>query len=291
MGGAVNFRSLALDGAALLVILTCNVSSGLAQTSPDTPRVSSGVRDGNTIVGNFYRHGDITEVPVILASWVNTRAPPPPMLGFIAGVAAKYPDRIDQMFSPSIGENERRMAVYGVRMGRSVERARELASRLDIPESQFSKLDFGATLLERDMMSPSAHGMLWGASFATGNPRYVQRILDQYVAIANRSDINIDDIIHSIRIMPGYSADIIAKIKQAQGDKAAFEVWLAANALWTLEQNSSLHDFVKVLVEAYLSAHPETPASAAFRRVREVSVTTRGDCAVSPGNSGCLTAF
>lgn len=287
----MNFRSLALGGAALLVILTCNVSSGLAQTPPDAPRGGGGVRDGNTIIGNFYRHGDITQVPVILASWVNTRAPPPPILGFIAGVAAKYPDMIDQMFSPSMGENERRMAVYGVRMGRSVERARELARRLGVPESQFSQLDIGSTLLERDMMSPSAQGMLWGASFATGDPRYAQRILDQYVAIANRPDINLDDVVHSIRIMPGYSADIIAKLKQSQGDKVALDVWLAANALWTLERNSSLHDFVKVLVDAYLSAHPDTPASAAFRRVREVSVTTSGDCTLSLRDSGCLTAF
>lgn len=229
----------------------------------------------NQRVSYFYRDGRIENVPDILSNWQIAHGPVAPLLGFIIGVAAKYPDRIDQMFPPTLDNGSQRLAVVGVRVGISTERAKKLAHSYGWPEKDVVRIGDGATIDKLAIRIPADQDMFWGASFATGDPRYPQRILEHYASIANRDDIDIKQVMALIRSIPGYSPGILKTVKEKEGDQKVRDLLMAASGLWSLESNAAQHEFVRKVVNAYVTANPNTPAAGGLRQIAAAAQAER----------------
>jgi hypothetical protein len=102
---------------------------------------------------------------------------------------------------------------------------------------------------------------MWGASFASGDPRYCSRILDRFASVAN-VDGNADDMVR-IAWSYGTGADVRWVVEKRGPDKA-HELISQSSALWALDSNARQHEFVRDAVGKYINAHPGEPASKAL---------------------------
>jgi tetratricopeptide (TPR) repeat protein len=100
-----------------------------------------------------------------------------------------------------------------------------------------------------------------GASFASGEPKYCLRILDQFAAVAS-VDGNAEDMVTIARTY-GPKMDMSWLVKKRGADKAA-ELIAQSTALWALYSNSLQHEFVRNAVTNYISMHSHAVASKAL---------------------------
>ena len=137
---------------------------------------------------------------------------------------------------------------------------------------------------------PNEFDILWGASFASGDPRYALKILDHFATVAN-ADGNAEDMVNIARKF-GTGADKQWLVQKRGATKAA-ELLTQSTALWGLYSNSLQHEFIRSAVGRYLGQHPEEPASKALvaltlqyghydiRRVSSASETEPGKPSVT----------
>jgi hypothetical protein len=78
--------------------------------------------------------------------------------------------------------------------------------------------------------------LLWGASFATGDPRYCLKILQQV-------------------------ATVDPWIVEKRGNDKARELSEVAVGIWSLNSNARQHQFVRRTIDDYIAAHPTEPVS------------------------------
>jgi hypothetical protein len=113
---------------------------------------------------------------------------------------------------------------------------------------------------------PGEFDVLWGASFATGDPRYCLKILASYAAVANVADTS-EDIVRLATTLHG-GADNHWVVEKWGADKAR-ELIVQAVALWALDSNARQHEFVRTAVTNYIGAHPNEPASKGLLAVAQ----------------------
>jgi tetratricopeptide (TPR) repeat protein len=108
---------------------------------------------------------------------------------------------------------------------------------------------------------PREFDLLWGASFASGDPRYCLKILDHFVGVAN-VDGNAEDMITIARNI-GTGADLHWVVAKRGADKGGALI-AQSTALWALNSNAHQHEFVRNAVGQYIAQHPGEPASKAL---------------------------
>jgi len=102
--------------------------------------------------------------------------------------------------------------------------------------------------------------ILWGASFASGDGRYVLMIIDFMARTANRSEPIALDV---ARVAVGAARNDFAelgKLKDKYESELLLEIAYAGAVAWALTSNARQHGFVDVTVKRYISEHPGTLA-------------------------------
>lgn len=245
--------------------------------SPGHPSKNFDLVDLNRRVAYFYKSGHIDDIPRILTRWLAAGGPTPQLLGFIVGVSAKNPTQIDRMFPPSLNDAGQRYAVVGVRVAISTDRAEALARRYGWPQSRLRMINAGTTIDKYPIRVPQDIDMLWGASFATGDPQYPKRILMYYVSVADRGDVAIDEIYGLIRGTPNYNKNNVQELRQRYGMPKLGEILTASAALWSLTSNAAQHSFVKNVVDAHITSYPDTQSAVGLKTVGAVRAATKKD--------------
>ena len=110
-------------------------------------------------------------------------------------------------------------------------------------------------------VGPPEFDLLWGASFASGDPRYCSKILARFAAVANVGD-NADDLVHLARNME--SGQDQQWIVDKRGPDKARELVPVASALCALHSNAEHHPFVQTVMTEYITAHSTEPAAKAL---------------------------
>jgi tetratricopeptide (TPR) repeat protein len=141
-------------------------------------------------------------------------------------------------------------------------RAQSLADHLKTSGAPAPDLRYVPSSLDAVAASgPNEFDLLWGASFASGDPRYTLKILDHFAAIAN-VDGNAEDMVTIARTF-GTGADI-GWLKKKRGAQKAGDLIAQSTALWALNSNARQHEFIRNAVGKYITTRPEEPASKAL---------------------------
>jgi tetratricopeptide (TPR) repeat protein len=258
--GAISSAILLLAGAGS--ILTCGVPTARAEQS--TP-----VSEADFTY--FYKNPSVERAARLLRYFddqVQSRKPgvEPPIIGFLAGAFAKYPGDIDAMIPEGLSPRMQGTVAMSLRLAGQDARARSIVDRLKASGAAVPDLSaMPASLDAVPAAGPSEFDLLWGASFATADPRYCSKILTRFAATAN-VDGNADDILAIARGLsdPDNHDAALHRIVDKRGSTVARELIVASSALWALNSNAAQHEFVRSVVHDYVTAHPNEPASKAL---------------------------
>jgi len=185
-----------------------------------------------------------------------------PLIGSLAAAFQRYPANIDDMIPEPLSPQMLKLLLVSLRLAGQQAKAEPLVEKLKSKDVAVPDLSTIPSSLEAvEAVGPSEFDLLWGASFATGDPRYSLKILRRFAAIANTGE-NTDDLVHLARDKahgndPGWIVD-------KRGKDGATELINASIALWALHSNSEQHAFVQRMVNEYVAAHPNEPAAKAL---------------------------
>jgi len=219
----------------------------------------------------FYREADPTKVAPLLAEFnaspaIMAPAAFPAMIGFLAVLFAKYPNQVDAMIPPDLAPRLQGAVAVALYLAGRADKAREIADR--IKSAGLGTVSFEnvpKTLDTVEARVPNDFDVLWGASFASGDPRYCLKILDRFAAFAN-VDGHAEDTVAVIKARAA-NADL-RWLLEKRGEASARDIVLMASALWSLDSNARQHEFVRSALDSYIKSHPDTPASQALLALR-----------------------
>jgi hypothetical protein len=186
----------------------------------------------------------------------------PPLMGFFAGVFQRYPADIDAMIPASVSAPMMELLAVSLRLAGQQARAESMIGKLKARDAVVPDLTAVPSNLEAvGATGPSEWDLLWGASFATGDPRYCYKVLLHFAGAAN-SGANADDLVHLVRDRE--SATDSRWVVDKRGEDNARELLADSTALWALNSNAQQHVFVRAMVSEYVAAHRSEPAAKAL---------------------------
>jgi tetratricopeptide (TPR) repeat protein len=215
----------------------------------------------------FYRAPNSARVTRLITYFDQLRAAEkpgvrPPLMGFFAAAFQRYPADIDQMIPESVSPQMMGLLAISLRLAGQQARAESLIERLESRDAVVPDLTTVPTSLEAvEAVGPNEFDLLWGASFATGDPHYCSKILRRIAGTANIGD-NADDLVHLVRNREIGSDQ--RWIVEKRGNERARELIIVATALWALHANAQQHSFVQAMTNEYVTAHPTEPAAKAL---------------------------
>ena len=118
----------------------------------------------------------------------------PALMGFFAAVFQHYPADIDTIIPESISPQMSGLLAISLRLAGQQAKALSRVATLKSKNDQAPDLaNIPSSLDAVEAVGPNEFDLLWGASFASGDPRYCSKILARYVSTANVGD-NADDL-------------------------------------------------------------------------------------------------
>lgn len=251
---------------ATLLIAIVTLGSASSAVVPAWGEETTAVSEAD--MTSFYKAPDPTRVPRLIAYFDALRIAEqagarPALTGFLAAVFQRYPADIDKMIPESTSPQMLHLLAVSLRLAGQQARAESLVQKLRSWDySAVPNLAaIPASLDAVDAAGPSDFDLLWGASFATGDPRYCSKILQRFAEVANADD-HADDLVHLVRDRE--SGGDQQWLLEKRGKEEARELIIAATALWSLHSNAQQHAFVHGVVNEYLTAHPSEPAAKAL---------------------------
>jgi hypothetical protein len=163
-------------------------SSAVAQQSQPT--------SDDKLILFFYKNPQPEKLSVLLSGLQQSKAnwnAYPPIAGLLSVVFAKYPEWSDKLSASSLDERAASAVLAALQL--SGQPAKAVAFRNKRGEQGFDQrlsLEFAGLPDQTDKLrisTPTHIDIFWGASFASGDGRYVRNIIDFFAAIANKSDL------------------------------------------------------------------------------------------------------
>lgn len=261
---------------AQLLFLAATVALGLMLAPAVRPAAArepeAEVRAFQSRMTFFYKDPVLADVGPVLDGWAAAMRLPAssvnPMMGFSAGLAAKYPTKLREMFPPSLSSAAQKVAVAGVAMGGPPGAAVALAEAFNWPAEQKAKASTLPRLSGYRIRGPGDLDLLWGAAFATGDPRYPRQILDYFIASLDGADPR--DVGRLADLSRKRDTAALRAMRESYGDDARFKALIGpSTALWSLESNARQRAFVRQLTDAYLARFPNGPVAQAWAELRK----------------------
>jgi hypothetical protein len=190
------------------------------------------------------------------------RSAQPPTIGFLAAAFQRYPSDIDKMIPEGLSTTMQGIVATSLRLAGQDAKAQSLADHLRATGAAAPDLRYVPQSLDAVVATgPNEFDLLWGASFASGDPRYSLKILDHLASVANVEG-NAEDMVNIARSY-GTGADMHWIVQKRGADKAG-QLIAQSSALWALDSNSRQHEFIRSAVVKYIATHPEEPVSKAL---------------------------
>lgn len=253
-----------------LIVCAMLAATGLLANSGPANAQSDG---GRLDISHFYSAPALDRVPAFVrqseaAGVFKNRRNRPPVIGFLAGLFVKYPDRMDWIGGQFEITTQTAVAAALMLSGHA-DRATQVADDGEWPAKVRGWLaGVPTSLMDMPIRTPSDLDILWGASFATGDPAYPRRIAKFFAGIAESGSFPIDELIlvSRFRRAPKFQ-DYLVTLKDKYGRDSFIRLVDGATALWALGSNAKQHDFVNTMVEAEIAAAPASETAYALRRV------------------------
>ena len=246
--------------AIFLVVLTAALASAEQPSAPSADNYFYFYRDPRAErLIDVFAHAQSTAT-----SWDAF----PPLVGLLAAVFKLHPELIDRL-APIVKDVKASYTLIAAsRLSGQPAKAEALRAKfanLGLDERLNSELA-GLPIRFEDLKitRPTHLDILWGASFAGGDGRYVIPIIDYVADTANSSELVAIDIAKIAVEMSGGPKGAIEGLKGKYGDARAMQLIYAATALWAIGSNSRQHDYVKRTVTKYIGDHRGTPATKAL---------------------------
>ena len=186
----------------------------------------------------------------------------PPLMGFFAAVFQQYPADIDKIIPESISPQMSGLLAVSLRLGGQQAKAQSRVATLKSKNDEAPDLARIPSSLDAvEAVGPNEFDLLWGASFASGDPRYCSKILARFATTANVGD-NADDLVRLARNRESGSDQ--QWVVEKRGRDNARELIIMSTALWALRSNAQQHVFVRQVLQQYVTAHPSEPATKAI---------------------------
>ena len=264
-------RSAALLGRALLWLAA---TAGLAHAQqPARPPATDELFF-------YYKDPRPERLSELLISVQNQQSPwnaYPPLAGMMAVILQRHPDQITPLV-PLVTDPKAASALI------AAARLAGQPAKIEMLRAKFAGIGLDAKLNSElaglpdrienlRIASPTHLDILWGASFAEGDGRFVVPIIDYFANAANASEPVAIDIAKITIEMMGGPKETIKGLKDKYGEARAVQVVYAATALWAIQSNAHQHAFVKQTVAKYIGDHPDTPATKALSAVMGIKNT------------------
>lgn len=248
------------------VFLLRLISLLLLLSAASTVQAKPGLQDTNTF--NFYY---LNPQPDTISSFIqfvdkNDAAAQSKAFGNVTGFMSEIfranPGRIDQWLTETpLSKNTQVALVRALWLADMHEFAIQAMRRFHWPENE---IDTTTTRLAKvnnlDAIIPNNGNdldLFWGAFFASGEKRHIERILSAYHDRASNLQIDPLDILLAAEVIGTKTPDpaAIEKMKQLKskyGEKRSYELIVAATALWGIGANAAQHVRVRDTVVDYL---------------------------------------
>lgn len=185
----------------------------------------------------------------------------PPVAGLLAVVFAAQPGWIGKLVPAQLDARLATTIAAGLELsGQPV--SSDLQARLVLAgtdptlAAQFAGLPNRLTDLRISI--PTHLDVLWGASFASGDGRYVLMIIDFMSRTANRSEPIALDIVRVAAGAARKDFGALASLKDKYDQRTLVDIAYAATAAWALTSNARQHGFVDATVKRYITEHSGT---------------------------------
>ena len=241
----------------------CAESSAIPQQSQPT--------SDDKLILFFYKNPQPEKLSALLSGLQRSKAnwnAYPPIVGLLSVVFAKDPEWPDKLSASSLDEKAASAVFAALKLSGQPAKAAALRNKLGDQgfdprlSSEFADLPDQIDTLR--ISTPTHIDIFWGASFASGDERYVRKIIDFFAAIANKSDLVAIDVAKVALSISGGSRDGLVGLKEKYGEAEARQLIFAGVALWGLRANAAQHSFVRDAISKYLEDHPKAPAARAL---------------------------
>ena len=196
----------------------------------------------------------------------------PPVAGFFAFVFRTYPNAIDTLLPETPDAKAAETIAAALRLSGNATAQERLQPRLAKAGRDLQLASVFANLPGRiedlQITTPSNLDILWGAAFASGDPKFVVMIIDYFARTANLDEEVARDITRTVIAMAGGPREVFNELRGRYGVLAARQVVFAASALWAIQSNAQQHEFVNRVVTKYIDEHPGTLAQKALVATR-----------------------
>ena len=221
----------------------------------------------------FYKSSDLATVPSIISDversgLLERKSGTSPVIGFLAALFVQHPDKVDGWLSGYYqSKTEQVIAValtFAGQRSKAIRYVRAHGWNEKFVEHLRSLPD---NLLTMPVQSGADLDVMWSASFATGDPIYVERILDMIKGHVNSGVFDVEDIISSTKFMRNRkNKEGLRKLVDKYGEERFMQLVYTASALWASGSNAFQHPFVKRTVEARINIAPQSDLSYALKR-------------------------
>jgi hypothetical protein len=186
----------------------------------------------------------------------------------LAFVFRANPDWIDRLVPAQLDAKTAATIAAALRLSGHATKLESLQSRFKAagldPRLLHEFAGLPSRLEDLRISTPTHLDILWGASFASGDARYAQMIIEFFAQTANRSELIALDVAQAALAMAGGPKDRMPKLREKYGDDQARQIIFAAVALWGLQSNARQHAFIGQAAKKYVDDRAGTHASKAL---------------------------
>jgi hypothetical protein len=182
----------------------------------------------------------------------------PALAGFLAAVFQRYPETIDKIVPPEGDILTSWTVATALRLSGQPEKSDAIVAGLKAKGLAVEGgVKYSTTLQKMVPRTASDFDVLWGASFATGDPQYCAMIMAQYAAVA-QTEIIANDLISMLRARAAKTD--LQWVHKKYDDAQAVTLMHTSSALWSLASNAR-HPFVGDFIKGYFKTHADDAAS------------------------------
>ena len=188
----------------------------------------------------------------------------PPTAGFLAFVFRAHPDQIVNLIPAKLDAKSAETISAALRMSGQQVAYDKFQPRL-VQSGRDAQLsaelaNLPPRLEDLRITTPSHLDILWGASFASGDGKFVLMIVEYFARTADLDESVALDVARTMVAIAGGPKEILGQLRGRYGDAASRQIIFAATALWAIQSNARQHEFVERVVAKYIAEHPGAPA-------------------------------
>jgi hypothetical protein len=250
---------------ALVLVVTAAILPVSAQNAPaiSQPRLS----EYQAALGRYYEKP--FDIPRFILDWQGKGRPvEDTVIGFLAGVFAGHPDQIEKVAAGSYQPLTQVPLIRSMFLAGKALEARRTAERWGWGADKVAEMPAITPLHQMKVERPEAFDVLWAASFAAGDARYLRPVYDYYVDVVGQDGVDAADIATIALARHADNREAVRALAPKYPRETFIRVVYASSALWSLESNSRQHKFVATALDGYATEQPDGKAAKALQDYR-----------------------